>query len=146
MRIIRRRADDDAGRNVGAAPGGEVEDLRANDIVIVCSTRGAKPDQVTAISMLANAEMLLQVAAMQNGGGGGQVSVTGGGQPGHAGQHGLRSGSVKLLLCLIAVTAMAAAERSRTARDRDGSFGRGGAGRAGAAARTRRRTPRAHRQ
>lgn len=47
----------------------KVGDLKLGDIVIVSSTRGAKPDQVTAISMLANAEMLLQVAAMQSGAG-----------------------------------------------------------------------------
>ena len=41
------------------------------DVVIVSSTRGARPDQVTAITMLSHAEMLLQVAAMQSGAGGG---------------------------------------------------------------------------
>jgi len=50
-------------------PAVKVGDLKVGDIVIVSSTRGAKPDQVTAISMLANAEMLLQVAAMQSGAG-----------------------------------------------------------------------------
>jgi hypothetical protein len=50
-------------------PAVKVGDLKVGDIVIVSSTRGAKPDQVTAISMLANAEMLLQVAAMQSGSG-----------------------------------------------------------------------------
>jgi hypothetical protein len=50
-------------------PAVKVGDLKMGDIVIVSSTRGAKPDQVTAISMLANAEMLLQVAAMQSGAG-----------------------------------------------------------------------------
>jgi hypothetical protein len=48
-------------------PAVKVGDLKVGDIVIVSSTRGAKPDEVTAISMLANAEMLLQVAAMQSG-------------------------------------------------------------------------------
>jgi len=50
-------------------PSVKLEDLQPNEIVIVSSTRGAKPDQVTAISMLSNAEMLLQVAAMQAGAG-----------------------------------------------------------------------------
>jgi hypothetical protein len=50
-------------------PAVKVADLKVGDIVIVSSTRGANPDEVTAISMLANAEMLLQVAAMQSGAG-----------------------------------------------------------------------------
>jgi hypothetical protein len=50
-------------------PAVKVSDLKTGDIVIVSSTRGAKPDEVTAISMLANAEMLLQIAAMQSGAG-----------------------------------------------------------------------------
>lgn len=52
-------------------PVARIEDLKVNDTVIVSSTRGVKADQVTAISMLANAEMLLQVAAMQGGAHGG---------------------------------------------------------------------------
>jgi hypothetical protein len=57
-------------------PVARIEDLKVNDTVIVSSTRGVKADQVTAISMLANAEMLLQVAAMQGGahGGGGAAN------------------------------------------------------------------------
>jgi hypothetical protein len=47
-------------------PAARLEDLKLNDTVIVSSTRGAKADQVTAISMLANAEMLLQVMSMQS--------------------------------------------------------------------------------
>lgn len=55
----------------------KLEELQPNDIVIVSSTRGAKSDQVTAITLLANAEMLLQVAAMQAGAGnGGPTTVS----------------------------------------------------------------------
>lgn len=58
-------------------PAVKVSDLNVGDIVIVSSTRGAKPDEVTAISMLANAEMLLQIAAMQSGAGqNGAATVT----------------------------------------------------------------------
>lgn len=46
-------------------PEAKLEDLKTGDIVVVSSTKGAKPDQITAISMLANAEMLLQVMASQ---------------------------------------------------------------------------------
>ena len=59
-------------------PEAKVEDLKSGDIVIVSSTKGAKADQVTAISMLANAEMLLQVMAAQTGAGRGGQGVQGG--------------------------------------------------------------------
>jgi hypothetical protein len=49
----------------------KVSDLAPEVVVIVSSTRGAKADRVTAISALANAEMLLQAMAMQSGAGGG---------------------------------------------------------------------------
>ncbi|HXA49204.1 MAG TPA: hypothetical protein VNV86_02805 [Candidatus Acidoferrum sp.] len=52
-------------------PVARLEDLKVNDTVIVSSTRGVKADQVTAISMLANAEMLLQVMSMQSANHGG---------------------------------------------------------------------------
>ena len=48
-------------------PEAKLENLKTGDIVVVTSTKGAKTDQVTAISMLANAEMLLQVMAAQTG-------------------------------------------------------------------------------
>jgi hypothetical protein len=47
----------------------KIADLQVKDLVVISSTRGAKAEQLTAISMLANAEMLLQVMAMQAGNG-----------------------------------------------------------------------------
>jgi hypothetical protein len=48
-------------------PDVSVADLKTGDLVIVSSTKTVAPDHVTAISMLANAEMLLQVMAAQAG-------------------------------------------------------------------------------
>jgi hypothetical protein len=62
-------------------PETKLEDLKTGDLFIVSSTKGAAQDRVTAISMLANAEMLLQVMAAQAGAGRGTqpgAAMTGG--------------------------------------------------------------------
>ncbi|MCU1235343.1 MAG: hypothetical protein JWP63_3310 [Candidatus Solibacter sp.] len=63
-------------------PQTKLEDLKPGELVVVSSTKGAKSDQVTAIMMLANADMLLQMAAAQSGGGAGR---SGGGMSGGMG-------------------------------------------------------------
>ena len=49
-------------------PACRMEDLKPGQYVAVSSTKGATSGQVTAIMVLANAEMLLRMAGMQNGG------------------------------------------------------------------------------
>jgi Domain of unknown function (DUF5666) len=56
-------------------PETKLEDLKAGDIVIVSSTRGAARDHVTAISVLANAGMLLHFMASREGADHGQPTA-----------------------------------------------------------------------
>ena len=51
---------------------------------MVSSTKGAKPDEITAIMLLGNADMLIQMATVPSGRGAG-----GGGAPGGGGGMGL---------------------------------------------------------
>ncbi|MGH9665689.1 MAG: hypothetical protein ACRD9L_14790, partial [Bryobacteraceae bacterium] len=48
-------------------PPAKLEDLKVGETVIVSSTKGAKPDEVTAITLLANADRLIQMATRQSG-------------------------------------------------------------------------------
>lgn len=50
-------------------PAGKIEDLAVGQTVVVSSTKGATAGTVTAITLLANAEMFIQMARMQSGGG-----------------------------------------------------------------------------
>lgn len=54
-----------------------LEDLKPGETIVVSSTKGARADQITAIMLLANAEMLVRMATM--GGPGGRQSRRGGG-------------------------------------------------------------------
>jgi Domain of unknown function (DUF5666) len=45
------------------------EDLKQGEIVVVSAIRGARPDQITAITFLANAETLVQLAMAARGAG-----------------------------------------------------------------------------
>ena len=72
----------------------KLEDLKPGDTIVVSSTKGAKPGQITAIMLLTNADMIIQMAAMQAGGSGGaggaggrqaMMGGGGGGMPGMGG-------------------------------------------------------------
>jgi hypothetical protein len=52
-------------------PGAKLEDLKAGEKIVVSSTKGAKPDEITAIMLLGNADMLIQMATAPSGGRGG---------------------------------------------------------------------------
>jgi hypothetical protein len=57
--------------------------IKTGQAVIVSSTKGAKADELTAITIVANAQMLIQVASMQPGAGpGGQSNASGSLSPG----------------------------------------------------------------
>ena len=45
-------------------PATKLEDLKPGDMVVVSSTKGAKSDEITAITLLANADMLIRMATM----------------------------------------------------------------------------------
>lgn len=50
-------------------PPAKIEDLKAGDTIVVSSTKGVKADEVTAITVLANAGFLIQMASRQTAGG-----------------------------------------------------------------------------
>lgn len=57
------------------APAAKLDDLKIGEKIVVSSTKGAKPGEITAIMLLGNADMLIQMATVPSGrgaGGGGQ--------------------------------------------------------------------------
>jgi hypothetical protein len=70
-------------------PAVKLEDLKPGVTVAITSTKGAKSDRITAILVLSNADMLIQMAAAMKGangpGGGGQGMGGGGGMGGDLG-------------------------------------------------------------
>ena len=50
-------------------PSANLADLKPGEMIVVSSTKGAKPDEVTAIMLLGNANMLIQMASAQGAGG-----------------------------------------------------------------------------
>jgi len=64
-------------------PAAKLEDLQAGETIVVSSTKGARNDQLTAITLLGNADMLIRMASMMSGGG-----SRGGGGMGAAGMGG----------------------------------------------------------
>lgn len=50
-------------------PGAKLEELTPGQTIVVSSTQGARADQLTAIMLLANAEMLIRMVSMQSGNG-----------------------------------------------------------------------------
>lgn len=67
-------------------PAARMEDFKVGEHVVVSSTRGAAKDQLTAIMVLGNAEMIIQMATAQSsrqqGMGGGLMGGMGGGMGG----------------------------------------------------------------
>ena len=55
-------------------PAVKMEDLKPGTTVVVSSTKGAKSDQLTAILVVSNADMLIQMASMTGGNRGGAAS------------------------------------------------------------------------
>ena len=49
-------------------PAAKLEDLKPGSTVVVSSTKPARSNQLTAIMVLANADMLIQMASMVSGG------------------------------------------------------------------------------
>jgi len=48
-------------------PAAKFDDLKTGEKIVVSSTKGAKPDEITAIMLLGNAEMLIQMATAPSG-------------------------------------------------------------------------------
>jgi hypothetical protein len=58
----------DIGQMIERLPVTKLEDLKPGITIVVSSTKGAKEDQFTAITLLANADMLIRMASMMAGG------------------------------------------------------------------------------
>ena len=49
-------------------PAAPLETIKIGQMIVVSSTKGAKPEELTAITVVANAQMLIQMATMRSGG------------------------------------------------------------------------------
>jgi hypothetical protein len=58
-------------------PPSKFEDLKAGEMIVVSSTKGASNDQITAIMLVGNAGMLIQMASRQSGGEGRPAGAAG---------------------------------------------------------------------
>ena len=63
-------------------PSGKIEDIKPGTSLIVSSTKGSQGDQVTAILVLANADMLIRQLAAPQGRGSGTLTFGAAGGPG----------------------------------------------------------------
>jgi ribosomal protein L14 len=52
-------------------PAAKLDELKTGEKIVVSSTKGAKPDEITAIMLLGNADMLIQMATVPSGRGAG---------------------------------------------------------------------------
>jgi hypothetical protein len=62
------RAAPDLTQMLERIPPSKFEDLKAGEMVVVSSTKGVSSDQITAIMLVGNAGMLIQMASRQSGG------------------------------------------------------------------------------
>ena len=69
-------------------PAVKLEDLKPGATVVVTSTKGAKSGEITAILVLSNADMLIQMASMMTGNNGGAMGAAGMGGSGMGGMMG----------------------------------------------------------
>jgi hypothetical protein len=74
-------APPDPSQMIERMPLAAIDAVKPGQSIIISSTKGAKPDELTAIVVVANAQMLIQMASMMSGGRGGQ-SASGRGQAG----------------------------------------------------------------
>ncbi len=51
-------------------PSAKIEDIKVGESIVVSSTVGAKSDEITAITLLANADMIIAMAQRQGAAGG----------------------------------------------------------------------------
>ncbi len=68
-------------------PAAKLDELKTGEKIVVSSTKGAKPDEITAIMLLGNADMLIRMATVPSGRGAGAAMPGGGGM----GMGGLQS-------------------------------------------------------
>ncbi len=85
----------DINQMVERMPAVKLEDLKPGSTVVISSTKGAKPDQLTAIMVLSNADMLIQMASMMSGGNRGGAGAAGLGGPGTGSMMGADLGGLE---------------------------------------------------
>jgi hypothetical protein len=66
-------------------PAAKFDELKPGEKIVVSSTKGAKPDEITAIMLLGNADLLIQMATVPSGRGAGGNAAGGGMNLGGAG-------------------------------------------------------------
>ncbi len=71
-------------------PATTIGDLKQGETIVVSSTKGARPDQLTAIMLVANADMLIRMASAQAGSG--RAGGVGGGRGMNGGMMGQMDG------------------------------------------------------
>ena len=74
-------AGPDLSQMIERMPAAKLEDLKPGESIVVSSTKGAKEDEFTAITLLGNADMLIRMATMTAAGGGGRAGGAGGAGP-----------------------------------------------------------------
>jgi hypothetical protein len=79
----------DMAQMVERMPAAKIDELKPGEKIVVSSTKGAKPDEVTAIMLLGNADMLIQMATVPSGGRGAGGGAPGGGGMGMGGLQSL---------------------------------------------------------
>ncbi len=62
-------AQPDLAQMIERMPSAKLEDLKPGEMIVVSSTKGAKSDEITAITLLSNADMLIRMATMPAPGG-----------------------------------------------------------------------------
>jgi hypothetical protein len=75
----------DIGQMLERMPAAKLSDIQAGQTIVVSSTKGAKNDEVTAITLLGNAEMIVRMATTSSGGGNAAGGARGGGGGGMMG-------------------------------------------------------------
>jgi transcription antitermination factor NusG len=70
-------------------PAAKLDEFKAGEKIVVSSTKGAKPDEITAIMLLGNADMLIQMATVPSGRG---AASGAGGAPNMGGGMGMGGG------------------------------------------------------
>jgi transcription antitermination factor NusG len=75
----------DMSQMVERMPAAKLDELKTGEKIVVSSTKGAKPDEITAIMLLGNADMLIQMATVPSGRGAGAGGAPGAGGMGMGG-------------------------------------------------------------
>ena len=65
------------GQMLERMPTAKIDEIKVGESIVVSSTVGAKADEITAITLLANAEMMIQMAQQRQAAAGGTATGAG---------------------------------------------------------------------